>query len=199
MAGNPRSAADSRGRPNWAAGFVLLNRKRQEVFRPVLENPRALVLLNVRELAGKLKVDPATVVRVVSKLDFVNYRSFSATCMNCLSRRRHRLTRCKPPRQSRDPACRRNWSSGSFARGNRCHEWQSQEKETVVEKVRSSPSRTRRMPARLSRSAQRLSSFLAPMGVIRRAAQSQGRPWSLGALGSSMPATLRTRAEGRSP
>jgi len=76
MAGNPRSAADSRGRPNWAAGFVLLNRKRQEVFRPVLENPRALVLLNVRELAGKLKVDPATVVRVVSKLDFVNYREF---------------------------------------------------------------------------------------------------------------------------
>jgi DNA-binding MurR/RpiR family transcriptional regulator len=59
-----------------SAGFVLLNRKRQEVFRPVLENPHAFVLLNVRELARKLKVDPSTVVRVVSKLGFVNYREF---------------------------------------------------------------------------------------------------------------------------
>jgi DNA-binding MurR/RpiR family transcriptional regulator len=42
----------------------------------VLENPHAFVLLNVRELARKLKVDPSTVVRVVSKLGFVNYREF---------------------------------------------------------------------------------------------------------------------------
>jgi len=42
----------------------------------VLENPREYVLLNVRELARKLKVDPATAVRVALKMGFASYREF---------------------------------------------------------------------------------------------------------------------------
>jgi DNA-binding MurR/RpiR family transcriptional regulator len=56
--------------------FGLLSPKRQELFRPVLENPRDYVLLNVRELAQKLKVDPATALRVAMKMGFGSYREF---------------------------------------------------------------------------------------------------------------------------
>jgi DNA-binding MurR/RpiR family transcriptional regulator len=63
-------------RPDLAKTFPLLSPKRQELFRPVLENPRAYVLLNVRELAQKLKVDPATALRVAMKMGFGSYREF---------------------------------------------------------------------------------------------------------------------------
>lgn len=63
-------------RPNLAITFSLLSPKRQELFRPVLENPRDYVLLNVRELAYKLKVDPATALRVAMKMGFSSYREF---------------------------------------------------------------------------------------------------------------------------
>ncbi len=42
----------------------------------MLENPREYVLLNVRELARKLKVDPATALRVALKMGFGSYREF---------------------------------------------------------------------------------------------------------------------------
>ena len=45
-------------RPDLAKTFGLLSPKRQELFRPVLENPRDYVLLNARELAHKLKAIP---------------------------------------------------------------------------------------------------------------------------------------------
>jgi len=54
----------------------LLSPKRQELFRPVLENPANFVLLNVRELAHELKVDPATALRVAMKMGFGSYREF---------------------------------------------------------------------------------------------------------------------------
>jgi RpiR family transcriptional regulator, carbohydrate utilization regulator len=58
---------------------VLLSRvyrKRQEVMRPVLEHPREYVLLNIRELAERLGVDPATVSRTVLAMGFPSYRAF---------------------------------------------------------------------------------------------------------------------------
>ena len=63
-------------RPDLAKTFGLLSPKRQELFRPVLENPRHFVLLNVRELAHELKVDPATALRVALKMGFGSYREF---------------------------------------------------------------------------------------------------------------------------
>ena len=53
-----------------------LSPKRQEIIRPVLENPRSYVLLSVRALAGKLGTDPATMVRVVKGLGFATYKDF---------------------------------------------------------------------------------------------------------------------------
>ena len=53
-----------------------LSRKRQELIRPVLENPRPYVLLSVRELGRRLKVDPATALRVILKMGFGSYREF---------------------------------------------------------------------------------------------------------------------------
>src|ERR1700756_1429022 len=63
-------------RPNLSETFVLLSRKRQELLRPVLENPREFVLLSVRKLGKKLKVDPATALRVILRLGFGSYREF---------------------------------------------------------------------------------------------------------------------------
>jgi RpiR family transcriptional regulator, carbohydrate utilization regulator len=53
-----------------------LSRKRQELIRPVLENPRQYVLLSARSLARRLHVDPATAVRVVLGMGFASYRDF---------------------------------------------------------------------------------------------------------------------------
>ena len=53
-----------------------LNPRRQELIRPVLENPREFVLLSVRAAAGHLSTDPATLVRIVQRMGFHNYRSF---------------------------------------------------------------------------------------------------------------------------
>src|SRR5438552_8174879 len=72
-----RNSLGSRAnRPDLAKTFGLLSPKRQELFRPVLENPRDYVLLNVRELVHKLKVDPATALRVAMKMGSVSYREF---------------------------------------------------------------------------------------------------------------------------
>jgi DNA-binding MurR/RpiR family transcriptional regulator len=70
------SLGSQANRPDLSKTFALLSPKRQELFRPVLENPREYVLLNVRELAHKLKVDPATALRVALKLGFGSYREF---------------------------------------------------------------------------------------------------------------------------
>jgi RpiR family transcriptional regulator, carbohydrate utilization regulator len=53
-----------------------LSRKRQELIRPVLENPREFVLLSARSLAQRLHVDPATTVRTVQSMGFSSYRDF---------------------------------------------------------------------------------------------------------------------------
>jgi DNA-binding MurR/RpiR family transcriptional regulator len=71
-----RSRVPSKKRPNLSETFALLSRKRQELLRPVLENPREFVLLSVRELGKRLKVDPATALRVILRLGFGSYREF---------------------------------------------------------------------------------------------------------------------------
>src|SRR5271169_5550720 len=53
-----------------------LSIKRQEIIRPILEHPREYVLLSVRAMAGRLKTDPATIVRIVRGLGFGSYREF---------------------------------------------------------------------------------------------------------------------------
>jgi DNA-binding MurR/RpiR family transcriptional regulator len=53
-----------------------LSPKRQEIIRPVLENPRPFVLLSVRALAGRLGTDPATAVRIVKGLGFATHKDF---------------------------------------------------------------------------------------------------------------------------
>ncbi|MES2390180.1 MAG: MurR/RpiR family transcriptional regulator [Acidobacteriota bacterium] len=53
-----------------------LSEKRQQIIRPVLENPREFVLLNVRDMASRLATAPATIVRIVQGLGFESYKSF---------------------------------------------------------------------------------------------------------------------------
>ena len=76
MARKQKLDSPSQGRPDLAAKIAVLSRKRQERFRQLFENPRAFVLLNVRELAERLKVDPATVIRSIMKMGFRSYREF---------------------------------------------------------------------------------------------------------------------------
>lgn len=76
MARKQQLDSSSQGRPDLAANIAVLSRKRQERFRQLFENPRAFVLLNVRELAERLKVDPATVIRSIMKMGFRSYREF---------------------------------------------------------------------------------------------------------------------------
>lgn len=53
-----------------------LSPRRQEIVRLILENPREYVLLSVRAAAERLKTDPATIVRIIQKMGFENYRGF---------------------------------------------------------------------------------------------------------------------------
>jgi RpiR family transcriptional regulator, carbohydrate utilization regulator len=78
-ASRKKARAGRRGPPqnfDFAAGFAALSPKRQELLRPVLENPRGFVLLSVRELAKRLDVDAATAVRIILKLGFGSYKEF---------------------------------------------------------------------------------------------------------------------------
>ena len=56
--------------------IAQLSSKRQELIRPILEHPGDFVLLSVRDLAKRLHSDPATIVRIVHGLGFVNYKEF---------------------------------------------------------------------------------------------------------------------------
>lgn len=58
-------------------------RTRQNMMRPVLEHPREYVLLSIRAMADKLKVDPATISRTVIAMGFGNYREFREYLHRC--------------------------------------------------------------------------------------------------------------------
>jgi len=53
-----------------------LSPRRREIVRMILENPREYVLLSVRAAAERLGTDPATMVRIIQKMGFENYRGF---------------------------------------------------------------------------------------------------------------------------
>jgi DNA-binding MurR/RpiR family transcriptional regulator len=76
MARRSKAAVHEAQPPTLSELIGRLGRKRQELIRPVLENPRDFVLLSARGLARKLKVDPATTVRIVLSMGFGSYREF---------------------------------------------------------------------------------------------------------------------------
>jgi DNA-binding MurR/RpiR family transcriptional regulator len=72
------AARNSPGPPQVSLAELIakLSHKRQEIIRPVLENPRDFVLLSVRSMARRLNSDPATTVRIVRAMGFAGYREF---------------------------------------------------------------------------------------------------------------------------
>jgi DNA-binding MurR/RpiR family transcriptional regulator len=62
--------------PNWHARINRLSPKRQELVRPVLEDPRSFVLLSIREMAKRLHTDTATTLRSIRGMGFTGYRQF---------------------------------------------------------------------------------------------------------------------------
>ncbi|HEV2289901.1 MAG TPA: MurR/RpiR family transcriptional regulator [Candidatus Acidoferrales bacterium] len=53
-----------------------LSAKRQEVIRPLLENPRKYVLYSLRGLAKEFNSAPATLLRIAREMGFASYRDF---------------------------------------------------------------------------------------------------------------------------
>ncbi len=66
----PRFAEDPK---SW---MQLLSPRRQEILRRVMQHPREFVLLSVRAAAERLDTDAATMVRIIQKVGFENYRAF---------------------------------------------------------------------------------------------------------------------------
>ena len=64
--------------PSFAERIAKLSKKRRELIRPIQERPRDYVLSSIRDVAGKLRTDPATVLRIVRSLGFHSYREFKA-------------------------------------------------------------------------------------------------------------------------
>jgi RpiR family carbohydrate utilization transcriptional regulator len=86
-----------------------LSDRHQGIIRPVLENPREFVLLNVRAMGHRLGTAPTTIVRVVQALGFESYRDFqhylhdlsvtSATILDSMQAAEHTA---EPPKFLRD-------------------------------------------------------------------------------------------------
>ena len=76
MTRNRATAKLSAAHASLSEKLKQLSPKRQEIIRPVLENPRPFVLLSVRALATRLGTDPATTVRIVQGLGFDTYKDF---------------------------------------------------------------------------------------------------------------------------
>lgn len=72
----PKSRVSNAQAINLAERIDQLSTKRQEIIRPILENPRDYVLLSVRALAKRLHTDPATIIRIVHGLGFETYKHF---------------------------------------------------------------------------------------------------------------------------
>ncbi len=68
-----RSAKNSNNFPMMVRG---LSAKRQEVIRPLLENPRKYVLYSLRALAKEFNSAPATLLRIAREMGFASYRDF---------------------------------------------------------------------------------------------------------------------------
>lgn len=62
--------------PSWHERIAGLPPKRQELIRPVLEDPRSFLFLSIRALAGKLRTDTATMQRAIRGMEFSGYPDF---------------------------------------------------------------------------------------------------------------------------
>ena len=76
MADRHSRNSTSNHEPSFAERITRLSEKRRELIRPVQEHPRDYVLLPIRDMAERLKTDPATVLRIVRSLGFGSYRNF---------------------------------------------------------------------------------------------------------------------------
>ncbi len=76
MASQYRKAGKLASDMSVSARIALLSPKRQQTIRPVFEHPRGFVLLSIRDIAKRLKTDPATMVRIVQGMKFRSYRDF---------------------------------------------------------------------------------------------------------------------------
>jgi len=75
MSGTPAKIFTN-GSMSFGERIARLHKKRQELIRPVQENPRDYVLMSVRALAEQLRTDPATIMRIVQGLGFEGFRDF---------------------------------------------------------------------------------------------------------------------------
>lgn len=72
-----RQPANSQFQPtSLNAMLSRIHRSRQDMIRPVLEQPRDYVLLSIHELAARRQVDAATVSRTILAMGFPGYREF---------------------------------------------------------------------------------------------------------------------------
>jgi RpiR family carbohydrate utilization transcriptional regulator len=62
--------------PSWHDRIEGLAPKRQELIRPVLEDPRSFLFLSIRALAEKLRTDTATMQRAIRGMGFAGYPEF---------------------------------------------------------------------------------------------------------------------------
>jgi len=61
---------------SWHERIAGLSPKRQELIRPVHEDPRSFLFLSIRALAGKLRTDTATMLRAIRGMGFSGYPDF---------------------------------------------------------------------------------------------------------------------------
>ena len=66
------------GLPSFGERIAHLSVKRQELIRPIQERPRDYVLLSIRDVARKLRTDPATILRIARSMGFSSYREFKS-------------------------------------------------------------------------------------------------------------------------
>jgi len=62
--------------PIWPERINSLSPKRQELIRPVLEDPRSFLFLSIRAMAEKLHTDTATILRAIRGMGFSGYPEF---------------------------------------------------------------------------------------------------------------------------
>ncbi len=62
--------------PSWRERIEGLSPKRQELIRPVLEDPRSFLFVSIRGMAEKLRTDTATMLRVIRGMGFSGYPEF---------------------------------------------------------------------------------------------------------------------------
>lgn len=62
--------------PSWSHRIASLAPQKQELIRPVIENPGDFLFLSIRALAHRLQTDTATILRLVRTMGFSGYPEF---------------------------------------------------------------------------------------------------------------------------